>query len=92
MLSKDHAVWWSPDGANLLYVQFEDVRVPRYKFPIYGPEQDSYTEIESMAYPKVCVCVCARVRVCVFVCVCVDGWLHVCVKLYVCVYMCACSM
>ena len=49
----DHAVWWSPGGSSLLYVQFDDVRVPRFQYPIYGPEDNVYTDINSIAYPKV---------------------------------------
>ena len=55
MLKSDHAVWWSPGGGNLLYVEFSDIRVPIYSFPWYGPEEDQYPEITHIAYPKVSV-------------------------------------
>lgn len=55
MLESDHAVWWSPDGGRLLYVEFSDISVPTFSFPLYGPEQQLYPEIENIAYPKVCV-------------------------------------
>lgn len=56
MLESDHAVWWSPDGGSLLYVEFNDVSVPRYSFPWYGREEDLYPDIERIAYPKVHMC------------------------------------
>ena len=55
MLKSDHAVWWSPGGGNLLYVEFRDITVPTFSFPKYGPEEELYPEIERIPYPKVCV-------------------------------------
>ena len=55
MLATDSALWWAPNGTHILYASFNDSQVRDYQFPKYGPEENVYTEIESIAYPKVCV-------------------------------------
>ena len=57
VVSTDHTLWWSHDGGYLLYASFDDTQVERYSFPIYGPQDQQYTTIESIPYPKVRLCV-----------------------------------
>ena len=55
MLATNFALWWSPDGAQILYASFNDTVVGSFSFPKYGSleERLQYTEIESILYPKV---------------------------------------
>ena len=55
MLGTNFALWWSPDGTQILYASFNDTLVGSFSFPKYGSleEQLQYTEIESILYPKV---------------------------------------
>jgi hypothetical protein len=53
VISGNHAVWWSGDGASLLYASFNDTLVEDYFFPKYGPFEDVYTTIIDIPYPKV---------------------------------------
>ena len=46
-------MWWSGDGAALLYASFNDTFVKDYSFPMYGPFEDVYTAIIDIPYPKV---------------------------------------
>ena len=46
-------MWWSGDGAALLYASFNDTPVKDYSFPKYGPFEDVYTTIIDIPYPKV---------------------------------------
>lgn len=55
VISSNHAVWWSRDGAALLYASFNDTLVEEYSFPKYGPFKDVYTTIIDIPYPKVYV-------------------------------------
>ena len=57
VISDNHAVWWSGDGAALLYASFNDTFVEDYSFPMYGPFEDVYTTIIEIPYPKVHVCI-----------------------------------
>ena len=52
VLNSDHALWFSPEGKYLAYVQFNDAQVNWYQFPWYGPSSDVYTSIRKIAYPK----------------------------------------
>ena len=56
VISDNHAVWWSGDGAALLYASFNDTFVEDYSFPMYGPFEDVYTTIIEIPYPKVHAC------------------------------------
>ena len=53
VISGNHAVWWSGDGAALLYASFNDTFVEDYSFPMYGPFEEVYTTIIDIPYPKV---------------------------------------
>ena len=52
VLNSDHALWFSPEGKYLAYVQFNDTQVNWYQFPWYGPSSNEYTSIQKIAYPK----------------------------------------
>ncbi|KAG5652732.1 hypothetical protein H0H81_003931 [Sphagnurus paluster] len=57
IFSGDSALWWSPDGARLAYLVFDETAVDEYSFPIYNPTGDSnavipYTTDIVMKYPK----------------------------------------
>lgn len=52
VLNSDHALWFSPEGKYLAYIQFNDTRVNWYQFPWYGPSSDAYTSMRKIAYPK----------------------------------------
>ena len=52
VLNSNHALWFSPDGRYLAYIQFNDTLVNWYQFPWYGNRKNSYTTIRSIAYPK----------------------------------------
>ena len=53
VLSADFALWWSGDSQRLLFASFNDTLVGIFEFPIYGPPEDQYTDIEAISYPKV---------------------------------------
>ncbi|XP_065655419.1 prolyl endopeptidase FAP isoform X9 [Hydra vulgaris] len=52
ILASTHALEFSADGRYMAYVNFNATSVPYYKFPRYGSQDDSYTVIEKIAYPK----------------------------------------
>ncbi|XP_078344654.1 dipeptidyl peptidase 4-like isoform X2 [Oculina patagonica] len=52
VLNSDHALWFSPEGRYLAYVQFNDTQVNWYQFPWYGDRSNAYTSIQKIAYPK----------------------------------------
>lgn len=52
VLNSDHALWFSPKGKYLAYIQFNDTQVNWYQFPWYGPSSNAYTSIRKIAYPK----------------------------------------
>ena len=52
VLNSDHALWFSPEGRYLAYVEFNDTRVNWYQFPWYGDRTNAYTSIRKIAYPK----------------------------------------
>ncbi|KAK2174164.1 hypothetical protein NP493_821g01037 [Ridgeia piscesae] len=52
ILESNSAHWWSPDGAYICYAQFNDSRVPRYTFPVYGSGTNIYGDTAELAYPK----------------------------------------
>ena len=53
VLATNYALWWSPDGQQLLYLSLNDTLVTEFMFPIYGLSTNRYTEIDAIAYPKV---------------------------------------
>lgn len=58
VFSSKTAVWFSPDGTKLAYVQFNDTEVQLMHLQIYGPPgsiQFQYVHLVPMHYPKVCV-------------------------------------
>lgn len=57
MFSSKNALWFSPDGTKLAYVQFNDTEVQLMHLQIYGPPgsiQFQYVHLVPMHYPKVC--------------------------------------
>ncbi|KAL5479676.1 hypothetical protein EMCRGX_G023232 [Ephydatia muelleri] len=52
VLSSNSAIWWAPDGVKILYAAFNDSLVQDFQFPIYGPQSQIYTTLESIPYPK----------------------------------------
>ncbi|BFZ22013.1 hypothetical protein BsWGS_25052 [Bradybaena similaris] len=52
ILGADNAIWWSPQSTYLLYASFNDTRVPKFHFPMYGQMNNPYTEDQDIAYPK----------------------------------------
>ena len=53
VLATNYAMWWAPDGEYILYAVFDDSVVRDFNFPYYGDPDNAYTDIVSIAYPKV---------------------------------------
>ena len=53
VLASNYAMWWAPDGEHILYAVFNDSVVRDFDFPYYGDPSNAYTDIISIAYPKV---------------------------------------
>lgn len=55
LLPTDHALWFSPDGMNLLYLSFNDTLVEDYKYPWYDSKNphEKYPKIKTVKYPQV---------------------------------------
>ena len=53
VLATNYAMWWAPDGEHILYAAFNDSVVRDFNFPFYGEYDNVYTDIVSIAYPKV---------------------------------------
>ena len=53
-MSKNHAMWFSPDSIKLAYVRFNDTNVNEVKLPYYEPYKplEHYTQYSSLRYPK----------------------------------------
>lgn len=52
-MASNYALWWAPDGEHIIYAVFNDSIVRDYNFPFYGDYYNVYTDIISIAYPKV---------------------------------------
>lgn len=52
VLESHDAMWFSPTGAYLAFIKFNDSLVPEYPFPKYNPP-NSYPENIAVKYPKV---------------------------------------
>uniref|UniRef100_A0A1I8Q502 Venom dipeptidyl peptidase 4 n=1 Tax=Stomoxys calcitrans TaxID=35570 RepID=A0A1I8Q502_STOCA len=55
VFSSNSAVWFSPDGSQLAFIQFDDSPTPVINFPIYGEAGDirfQYPYNRLVAYPK----------------------------------------
>ncbi|MEE6489462.1 hypothetical protein FKM82_015573 [Ascaphus truei] len=50
MLGTKYAMWWSPNGKFIAYVQFNDTEVPVIEYPFYGDDQ--YPRTVTIPYPK----------------------------------------
>lgn len=50
MLSTKFALWWSPSGKNIAYIQFNDTEIPVIEYSFYG--EDQYPRKISVPYPK----------------------------------------
>ena len=61
VLATNYAMWWAPDGEHILYAVFNDSIVRDFDFPYYGDPSNAYTDIKSIAYPKVSCCFDAAV-------------------------------
>ena len=56
ILSKESAVWFSPEGTRLLYASFNDSGVDITNYPLYGNYEDNLNtspELMAVRYPKV---------------------------------------
>ena len=53
VLASNYALWWAPDGEHIVYAVFNDSVVIDFNFPFYGNSDNVYTDIVSIAYPKV---------------------------------------
>lgn len=56
VLSGNKALWFSPDGARLAYVTYDDTAVPFMTLPYYGRPGEllfQYTRAYNIRYPKV---------------------------------------
>lgn len=53
MLATKYALWWSPSGKYLAYVQFNDSDIPVIEYSYFGEEQ--YPRKIIIPYPKVCL-------------------------------------
>lgn len=52
MLATKYALWWSPSGKYLAYVQFNDSDIPVIEYSYFG--EDQYPRKIIIPYPKVC--------------------------------------
>ena len=55
ILSKDQAVWWSPQGKAFAYMEFDDTKVVNISFSWYGGFEEhtpQYPPLISIPYPK----------------------------------------
>lgn len=58
VFASDFTFWFSKDGHYLLYLSFDEAKVPVYEFPIYNPndwksgETTPYLKNKAMKYPK----------------------------------------
>ncbi|KAM8933519.1 prolyl endopeptidase FAP [Pelodytes ibericus] len=50
LLGTKHALWWSPNGRFIAYVQFNDTDVPNIEYSYYGEEK--YPKTITIPYPK----------------------------------------
>ncbi|XP_078250909.1 prolyl endopeptidase FAP isoform X2 [Pogona vitticeps] len=50
MLAVKYALWWSPNGQNLAYLQFNDTEIPVIEYAYYG--EDQYPRKITIPYPK----------------------------------------
>lgn len=56
ILSKESAIWFSPEGTRLLYASFNDSGVDITNYPLYGNYEDNLNtspELMAVRYPKV---------------------------------------
>lgn len=52
MLAVKYALWWSPNGKFIAYVEFNDTDIPVIEYSYYG--EDQYPRKITIPYPKVC--------------------------------------
>ncbi|XP_048340440.1 prolyl endopeptidase FAP [Sphaerodactylus townsendi] len=50
MLAVKYALWWSPNGKNMAYIQFNDSDIPVIEYSYYGVDQ--YPRKITIPYPK----------------------------------------
>uniref|UniRef100_A0A8C6X6K4 Fibroblast activation protein alpha n=1 Tax=Naja naja TaxID=35670 RepID=A0A8C6X6K4_NAJNA len=50
MLGTKYALWWSPNGKNIAYVEFNDTEIPVIEYSYYGENQ--YPRKITLPYPK----------------------------------------
>lgn len=58
VLGSGSALWFSPDGAHLVYAKFNDTNVDDFFYFVYGSPgemEDQYPTVREIKYPKVCV-------------------------------------
>ncbi|XP_063174365.1 prolyl endopeptidase FAP isoform X3 [Candoia aspera] len=50
MLATKYALWWSPNGKNIAYIEFNDTGIPVIEYSYYGENQ--YPRKITLPYPK----------------------------------------
>uniref|UniRef100_A0A670YXJ2 Fibroblast activation protein alpha n=1 Tax=Pseudonaja textilis TaxID=8673 RepID=A0A670YXJ2_PSETE len=50
MLGTKYALWWSPNGKNIAYIEFNDTEIPVIEYSYYGENQ--YPRKITLPYPK----------------------------------------
>ncbi|XP_070587749.1 prolyl endopeptidase FAP-like isoform X3 [Erythrolamprus reginae] len=50
MLGTKYALWWSPNGKNIAYIEFNDTEIPVIEYSYYGEKQ--YPRKITLPYPK----------------------------------------
>ncbi|KAL7991683.1 hypothetical protein Chor_015939, partial [Crotalus horridus] len=50
MLATKYALWWSPNGKNIAYIEFNDTEIPAIEYSYYGKNQ--YPRKITLPYPK----------------------------------------
>ncbi|OWK56159.1 Dipeptidyl peptidase 4 [Lonchura striata] len=58
MLATKYALWWSPNGRYLAYVQFNDSDIPVIEYSYFG--EDQYPRKIIIPYPKVYTRICVQ--------------------------------
>lgn len=51
MFGAKYALWWSPNGKNIAYIEFNDTEIPAMEYSYYGENQ--YPRKITLPYPKV---------------------------------------
>nr|XP_033801091.1 dipeptidyl peptidase 4-like [Geotrypetes seraphini] len=52
MFGTNYALWWSPNGTFLAYIEFNDTQVPIMEYSFYGEDTNQYPKTIQIPYPK----------------------------------------